>query len=225
MKSDVKSRQAQCRLWRKATQKGFTLIEIMVAMVIMAIIGLMSWRALDTLVRTREYVIEKMDAINSLSRGFSQLEYDAFNIASLEKVSRPFIFQANQLILTRQVGSSQMGNQFQVIRYRIDKGNWVREVSPIIRTPQGLSAILQSDNYASSVILAKAVNAIDIAAWSPQTGWSKDINAVYSSLQPALSSLPMPQMQIGSIRSLGLEIRVSVEGQKFPFRRVVLLGI
>ena len=48
-----------------APDAGFTLIEVMVAMVVMAVVGLLAWRGMDAMLRSKENIEgrAKQDAI------------------------------------------------------------------------------------------------------------------------------------------------------------------
>jgi general secretion pathway protein J len=53
---------------------GFTLIELLVAIGIMAMLGLMSWRAIDSALRSRDHIVEVERRWQKLARGFSLVE-------------------------------------------------------------------------------------------------------------------------------------------------------
>lgn len=55
---------------------GFTLVELLVALGLMAVVSLLGWRGLDTVLRTRDRIVEHSDAMRALSTAFSQLEED-----------------------------------------------------------------------------------------------------------------------------------------------------
>ncbi len=62
--------RSQPELWRLMNQKrvsdaGFTLIEVMVAMIVMGVVGLLAWRGMDTMLRSKENIEgrAKQDAV------------------------------------------------------------------------------------------------------------------------------------------------------------------
>ena len=57
-------------------QAGFTLIELLVALGIMAVVSLLGWRGLDTVLRSRDRIVEHSEAMRALSTAFAQLEED-----------------------------------------------------------------------------------------------------------------------------------------------------
>src|SRR5690606_9853786 len=57
-------------------QQGFTLIEVLVALTLMALISLISWRGLETVQHTGERLDERAEETLSLLRALSQIERD-----------------------------------------------------------------------------------------------------------------------------------------------------
>ena len=56
--------------------RGFTLVELMVAIAVLALIALLGWRGLDTLLRTREAVDGRMREVAQLQTGLAQWRAD-----------------------------------------------------------------------------------------------------------------------------------------------------
>ena len=57
-------------------QAGFTLIEVIIAIMIMAIISLISWRAIDSVALTSRKLDQHTDEALALQRAFDQFERD-----------------------------------------------------------------------------------------------------------------------------------------------------
>ncbi|WP_241136558.1 PulJ/GspJ family protein, partial [Achromobacter insuavis] len=57
-------------------QAGFTLIEVIIAIMIMAIISLISWRAIDSVALTSRKLDQHTDDALALQRAFDQFERD-----------------------------------------------------------------------------------------------------------------------------------------------------
>ncbi len=61
---------------RAARVRGFTLIELLVACALMAVLALLSWRGLDSILQSRERLVVASDELRSLTLAFSQMDED-----------------------------------------------------------------------------------------------------------------------------------------------------
>lgn len=57
---------------RTAPQRGFTLVELLVAIAVMAVLSLMSWRAIDGMYRTQTITRERADQLSELQGALGQ---------------------------------------------------------------------------------------------------------------------------------------------------------
>jgi len=57
---------------RPKQQSGFTLVELLVALMVMALLALMSWRGLDGMARATEQTRQRADALMALQTGLAQ---------------------------------------------------------------------------------------------------------------------------------------------------------
>jgi general secretion pathway protein J len=64
------------RLGKKSSQHGFTLVELLVALVIMALLALLSWRGLDGMTRVQTATQTNTDGVLALQAGLSQWQAD-----------------------------------------------------------------------------------------------------------------------------------------------------
>jgi len=56
--------------------RGFTLIELLIAVALMAVLAVLGWRGLDSVLKGRERITETSDGLRALSVTFTQLEDD-----------------------------------------------------------------------------------------------------------------------------------------------------
>jgi general secretion pathway protein J len=61
---------------KKPSQYGFTLVELMVAIVIMALLALLSWRGLDGMTRVQSQTQSHTDSVLALQAGLAQWQTD-----------------------------------------------------------------------------------------------------------------------------------------------------
>lgn len=78
----LKNKQRLTNLSEKKYTQGLTLIEVMVAVIIMALIGVISYQSLDTTVRSKEVVEEHLSDLARVDRAWLLLETDLRNIVN-----------------------------------------------------------------------------------------------------------------------------------------------
>ncbi len=64
------------RFRRRRPMRGFTLLELLIAVTLMSVLALMSWRALDALIDARERITRAGDDLRALVVAFAQVEED-----------------------------------------------------------------------------------------------------------------------------------------------------
>ncbi len=74
---------AQAMATRPQATRGFTLIEVMVAISVMALMSLMAWRGLDGMLRSQSNLQSRSDEIRSLQAGLAQWQTDLDQLAEL----------------------------------------------------------------------------------------------------------------------------------------------
>ena len=58
------------------SQQGFTLIEVMVAIMLMAVVSLIAWRGLDSVTRADQHLQASTEQTEALLRALNQLQRD-----------------------------------------------------------------------------------------------------------------------------------------------------
>jgi len=61
---------------------GFTLMEVLVAMVLLSLFAVVSYRALDAVLNTQRHAIAKMENLNNLAAAFALMDTDLSNAAT-----------------------------------------------------------------------------------------------------------------------------------------------
>ncbi|WP_313048307.1 PulJ/GspJ family protein, partial [Pseudomonas soli] len=65
-------------------QRGFTLIEVMIAILLMAVVSLIAWRGLDSVSRADQHLRQASDEHQAVMRVLQQLERDLALRATVE---------------------------------------------------------------------------------------------------------------------------------------------
>jgi len=122
--------------------RGFTLVEVLVALLIMALMAMMSWRGLDAIIRTRDISQAHLERTMRLQTVMAQWEQDLLAVQDSGTVP-PLQFTGGSLQLTRLrpegmqvVVWSRMGNA------------WTRWESPVTTSSEALQ-----DSYMRSLQL------------------------------------------------------------------------
>lgn len=117
---------------------GFTLIEVLVAIGIMALMALMSWRGIEAMRRTQTDLQQRADQIRALQAGLAQWQTDLNRIANLRGISS-WDWDGKVLRLTRE--DAQPGDGVRVVAWswrqdaaRAGGGDWLRWQSPALQT-------------------------------------------------------------------------------------------
>jgi general secretion pathway protein J len=115
---------------------GFTLIEVLVALAIMALMAGLSWRGIDGMLRAQEAVKSRSDAALTLQAGLSQWGADLDAMVQLPQ-SPALDWDGRALRITRKHSASPGAGLLVVAwtRRNIDgNGQWLRWQSPPLRT-------------------------------------------------------------------------------------------
>lgn len=146
--------------WRlrtaRPTQRGFTLIEVLVALSIMALMAVMTWRGIDGMTRAQDATRRYTDDVLALQAGLSQwrADLDAMMIWQARslttgstggsgtsndspKVNRSLSWDGNTLRITRMVADgADEGLRVVAWTRRAGNGQWLRWQSPPVLTLQ-----------------------------------------------------------------------------------------
>lgn len=115
---------------------GFTLVEVLVALSVMAMMALMSWRGVDAMLRTHRQLQARADQVQALQTGLAQWQADLNQLATWPQVPA-WDWDGNVLRLTRQAVLPGEGVQVVAWVWRRtgpQAGQWLRWQSPAQHT-------------------------------------------------------------------------------------------
>jgi general secretion pathway protein J len=115
--------------------RGFTLVEVLVALVVMATMAAMAWRGIDALIKSREIAQARLAQTARLQTVLAQWEVDLRAVQDSHSTVPPVAFDGGNLVLTRQAPTG-----LQVVVWSLREGSLWRWESPAQRTVEDLQA-------------------------------------------------------------------------------------
>jgi general secretion pathway protein J len=204
----------------RRTLAGFTLLELLVAISIMATVSLIAWRGLDTLVSTRARLAPEGDEVRALLTAFGQVDRD------LAQTINPtlFAFTTSPVTVTTIGGQPALSimriapveadapTALQVVGYRVEDGFLVRSAS---RPMRGRGAVAAED--VTNVRLLERVKSLRLRVWRDNQGWVDPLASDAAAPPPVIPGQTAPLVPPG------IEITLERNDGKL-FRKVLLVG-
>lgn len=149
----------------RRSARGFTLVELLVALFALSILAVLSWRGLDGMTRAQTVTQERADQVLTLQTGLAQWQADLDAIIQLPRMSA---LEWNGRVL-RMVRRSPGGGQDGVVvtawTRRVDggRGSWLRWQSPpLTRRDQVDIAWQQADQWSQSPGVAERAREVAV---------------------------------------------------------------
>jgi general secretion pathway protein J len=217
---------------------GFTLVELLVAITILAVVAVLGWRGLDSIVRARASLTDQMEVTRGMQLAFAQMQSDCEHKAGRDVVnSRPWLQVGNDRItLVREVFVENQPARVQVVSYRIANGVLSRRESAATRDLVQLDALWQaatSDAQLSpGVALQEGVVGMQVSVWQNnawhQAGTDPAANAAAAAAPAGMTPMNAvgmnPQQQQQNSEPTGMMVALQVQNMATPLVKSFLLG-
>ena len=115
------------------SRAGFALIELLVGLVILAIVGLLAWRGLDSILRAKDAIENRMRSSAQIDQVVSQWVTDCEMLVRLENSAvSPALVHQNSLWLLRRTFKNR-DVYWQIVRYQLINQQLERSVSRLFQ--------------------------------------------------------------------------------------------
>lgn len=212
---------------KSAATSGFTLIELLVAISILAIIAVLGWRGLDSIVRARVSLTAELEQTRGTQITFAQLENDSAHLAGVNLLaSRESLRAAQQrLVMIRTVYEENQPSRLQVVAYRVVDGVLSRRESNATRDMKILDAdwqnALNETDTMPVVSLQSDIVSLEMRTWNnDESTWRVAGSDIAPGTTAALSSQPVKAAPLKT----GLEVSLLLRGREHPLLKLFLLG-
>jgi general secretion pathway protein J len=195
---------------------GFTLIELLVAISILAIVAVLGWRGLDSIVRARVALTAQIEATRGMQLAFAQMQSDVEHIADtgLLQGHAYMAIDANRMTMIRAAYRENEAALLQVVAYRVVDGVLLRRESASTRDLIQLDAMWKVANSntdsTAPVALQSGINGMTVEVWE-NNRWNAGTqmvgavpNALATGVQVSLQAKDVQAVMIKSFLLGGL---------------------
>lgn len=198
--------------------RGFTLVELMVAIAVLAVMGSMSWLGLDALLRSKSRAQEHATATAALQVALNQWALDLDQAVYFDGIE-PMAWDGKVFRLTRRMAEPDNGLQVTAWAVQIQQGKgslqrW--QSGPVVSVQQWKNAWQEAAGWAGVGATARAVDVveashIEVAFWSRSSGaWIDAQLAQTGEPTEARKGVLKNVASTSKIQPLGVQLRIKI---------------
>ena len=158
------------------SQQGFTLIEVMVAIMLMALVSVIAWRGLDSVTRADQHLQASTEQTEGLLRALNQMQRDISLRASVE-LAEPGTAKDAGLAAVTVRSSDSKGFRLEVIRSAPATGDGLQRVRWWLKGDSLYRAAAPArDRFPlpaakDGVVVLAGVSDLQVRVWDKDKGW------------------------------------------------------
>lgn len=219
------------RHYYRGTHRGLTLVELLVAISILAFVAVLGWRGLDSITRARASLNQELEQTRGMQLAFAQLQNDCANAVDAVQLDgrAPVVINAERITLARSVHADAEPTRLQLVTYRLRDGVLTRAESPATRDLRQLDQYWQqAENGATGqpITLQSGVDGLTLRVWANDgRGWRGWENVAGNAL---ISRGAMMNPDAGTTATQttwsGLQIALKLAGREASLSKTFLLG-
>ncbi len=218
---------------------GFTLLEMLVAITLLAVMAVIGWRALDSLTRSRERLTDHDARLDALKVLYGQLQADCEHLANPTLLqASPVEIGQNRLLLVRDRRDEGQPPTWQALSYQLDGNTLVRVAAPPVNSRAGLQSALLAlrqggGNTAQVRRVLADVDGMSMRAWVEPAGWQADSGRIRNVLfagnaaSAVAASAPGAAQPNTAVRAVELTIFARMGDGDAPrqFQKICMTGL
>ncbi|WP_373987235.1 type II secretion system protein J [Duganella sp. BuS-21] len=206
--------------------RGMSLVEMLVAMLLLSLMTVMGWRALDGILASRVALTAQLDAMRGHQLAFAQLEADCAQLLRSAAVDGLPTLSATQgrLVLLRSASGEGGADQMQVVVYQADGAQLTRSTSAATRDfvplRQVWKAAVSGVAPLAGAALDRQLSAFELRTWNG--GAWQPVAAATNAAGPRLRTRRLVRPAVTD--ALGLQVILRPVGSVAPLTRMFMLG-
>ena len=210
-------------------ERGLTLIELLIAVSVLAFVAVLGWRGLDSITRARIALNADLAQTRSLQLAFAQWQTDCANAVDAGTLDgrAPLLVDATRVTIARRVQPEAQAGALQLVTWRLRDGVLSREESPPTRDLTQLDQAWQfaQAGGAQALRLQDGVQTMQLRVWTDDgrgwRGWEQMSAGIVSR-----GALMNPRAGTTAMQAdwRGLEVSLQLAGRSVPLTKVFMLG-